>query len=144
MFHRDEDGARSRANISKMNGLQICVMTSEKNVAPSGLEGQSGKPVLDGLKSETQALVITILDEKRYDRDEKRYRYALRSHTHRRDRIRRARRAKSTKRRAAKVDMDAADRARASRASRSSQSERTTSGWRPRTRGGSMRIRADS
>ena len=28
------------ANISKMNGLPICVMTSEKYVAPSGLEGQ--------------------------------------------------------------------------------------------------------
>lgn len=51
------------ANISKMNGLPICVMTSEKYVAPSGLEGQSGKPVLDGLKAETQALVVAILDE---------------------------------------------------------------------------------
>ena len=45
------------ANISKMNGLPICQMTSQTYVAPSGLEGQSGKAVLDGLKAEIQKLV---------------------------------------------------------------------------------------
>ena len=45
------------ANISKMNGLPICSMTSQTYVAPSGLEGQSGKAVLDGLKAEIQKLV---------------------------------------------------------------------------------------
>ena len=45
------------ANISKMNGLPICVMTSQKYTAPSGLEGQSGAAVLDGLKAEIQKLV---------------------------------------------------------------------------------------
>ena len=40
-----------------MNGLPICVMTSQKYTAPSGLEGQSGAAVLDGLKAEIQKLV---------------------------------------------------------------------------------------
>jgi hypothetical protein len=52
------------ANVSKMCGLPIATMTTEKYVAPSGLEGQSSKGVLDGLKAEIQALTVSILDER--------------------------------------------------------------------------------
>lgn len=51
------------ANISKMCGLPICAMTGEKYVAPSGLSGQSAKPVLDGLKAEIRDLAARLLDE---------------------------------------------------------------------------------
>jgi hypothetical protein len=51
------------ANISKMCGLPICAMTSEKYVAPSGLSGQSAKPVLDGLKAEIRDLAARVLDD---------------------------------------------------------------------------------
>ena len=51
------------ANISKMCGLPICAMTSERYVAPSGLSGQSAKPVLDGLKAEIRDLVARLLDD---------------------------------------------------------------------------------
>merc|ERR1712216_815792 len=50
------------ANISKMCGLPICAMTGEKYVAPSGLSGQSAKPVLDGLKAEIRDLAARLLD----------------------------------------------------------------------------------
>lgn len=52
------------ANLSKMMGLPLCTMTSRTYHAPSGLEGQSGKPVLDSLKSETQRLVAGLLDDR--------------------------------------------------------------------------------
>ena len=51
------------ANISKMCGLPICAMTGEKYVAPSGLSGQSAKPVLDGLKAEIRDLAARLLDD---------------------------------------------------------------------------------
>ena len=51
------------ANISKMCGLPVCAMTGEKYVAPSGLSGQSAKPVLDGLKAEIRDLAARLLDE---------------------------------------------------------------------------------
>jgi hypothetical protein len=38
-------------------------MTSEKYVAPSGLSGQSAKPVLDGLKAEIRDLAARVLDD---------------------------------------------------------------------------------
>lgn len=51
------------ANISKMCGMPICAMTGEKYVAPSGLSGQSAKPVLDGLKAEIRDLAARVLDD---------------------------------------------------------------------------------
>ena len=51
------------ANLSKMCGLPICAMTSEKYTAPSGLSGQSSKTVLDGLKAEIRNLTCRVLDE---------------------------------------------------------------------------------
>jgi len=51
------------ANISKMNGLPLCTMTSEKYVAPSGLNGQSDKGALDALKAELQDFCQGLLSE---------------------------------------------------------------------------------
>mmetsp|Transcript_176 Transcript_176/g.466 ORF Transcript_176/g.466 Transcript_176/m.466 type:complete len:418 (-) Transcript_176:767-2020(-) len=51
------------ANMSKMNGLPLCTMTSAKYKAPSGLEGSSGKDTLNALKAEVQSLVIGMFCE---------------------------------------------------------------------------------
>jgi len=51
------------ANISKMNGLPVCAMTSETYVAPSGLTGKSDKGALDALKAELQDFCQGVLSE---------------------------------------------------------------------------------
>jgi cellulose biosynthesis protein BcsQ len=51
------------ANISKMNGVPLCMMTGEVYTAPSGLSGKSDAGSLNALKVELQAEIQSILDE---------------------------------------------------------------------------------
>ena len=51
------------ANISKMNGVPLCVMTGEAYTADNGLSGKSDRGALDALKNELQVVTMSLLDE---------------------------------------------------------------------------------